>query len=156
MTQATVAPAFLRSAGADMFVVPAQVVEAGAASVNTYVDFYRLVVTSAVPMTQARADAQASNQVIVVFFEDRLPNGDRVQVGISDVRDGLGSFTGATQYLAFKTGWVIAMVPGKFALGPEKPFWVKAVHTPAAVGDGKARPTLVGLFSTVPGLEPAS
>ena len=156
MTQATVAPAFSPAAGASMFVVPARAVEAGIASAKVYADLYRLVVSSAVPMTEARTDPQAADYVIFVFFQDRLPNGDRVQAGISDVRGGLGIYTGATQYLAFKTGWVVAMVPGKFALGPDKPFWVKAVHTPAAGADGDAEPTLVGLFSSEPGTEPAS
>ena len=154
--QATVAPAFSPAAGADMYVVPAQVVEAGVSSLKTYADLYQLMVTAAVPMTQARADSQAGDYVIFVFFQDRMPNGDQVQVGISDVRDGLESFTGTTQYIAFKTGWVVAMVPGTFALAPDKAFWVKAVHTPAAGADGDADPTLVGLFSTEPGASPAS
>jgi len=156
ITQATVAPAFSSAAGADMYVVPAKAVEAGAASVETFIDLYRLVVTSSVPMSQDGAAFKADDYVIFVFFQDRLPNGDQVQVGISDVRDGLKSFTGATQYIDFKTGWVAAMVPGKFALGPDKAFWVKAVHTPAAGANGKAEPTLVGLFSTEPGVSPAS
>ena len=156
ITQATVAPAFSPAAGADMYVVPAQIVETSADSVSTYVDLYRLVVTAAVPMTKARAASPVDEYVIFVFFQDRLPNGDQVQVGISDVRDGLKSFTGATQYIAFKTGWVVAMVPGRFALAPDKAFWVKALHTPAAGADGDADPTLVGLYSTEPGASPAS
>jgi hypothetical protein len=152
ITRATLAPAFSPGARAVMYVVPGAAMEAGMPKVRTYGDFYRLVRTSAEPWVASATSAPAE-RVIVVLFEDRLPSGDRVEVGISKSRAGRGSHTAATRYVAFTDGWVVAMIPGSFALGPHQAFWVKAVHAPAA-GGGKA--VLVGLFSTDPTLTPSS
>jgi hypothetical protein len=156
---AALAPAFPRGAKTVMYVVPAKALKAGLPKAKDYGDLYRLIRTSATPLRLPATTAPApgaAERVIVVLFEDRLPNGDKVQVGISDVREGAASYTGATQYLVFKDGWVVAMIPGRFALGAQEAFWVKAVHTPAAGADGGAKPGLVGLFSTDPAAVPAS
>ncbi len=159
IASAKLAPAYPRGAKAVMYVVPAAALQAGLSKAKTYGDFYRTVRASATPLQLPPTTAPApgaADRVIVVLFEDRLPNGDKLQVGIGDVRDGLKSYTGATRYVAFREGWVVAMIPGKFALGAREAFWVKAIHTPAAGADGKAEPALVGLFSTDPAAVPAS
>lgn len=156
ITEATVAPAFPRGAEAAMYILPAKAAEAGLPKVKDYTDLYRLVRASSVPMHQAAASPRAGDYVIVVFFLDRLPRGDKVQVGVSSIRKGPNSFTGATRYLAFKDGWVAALIPGNFARGPNKPFWIKAVHSAASGTYLGAKPEVVGLFSTDPTTEPTS
>ncbi len=159
ITRASLAPAFPRGARAVMYVVPGAAMEAGLPKVHSYGDLYRLVRTSATPLRLPATAAPApgpSDRVIVVLFEDRLPTGDRVQVGVSDLGEGVESYTDATQYVAFNDGWVVAMIPGRFALGAREAFWVKAVHTPAAGAEGRVEPALVGLFSTDPAVSPSS
>jgi hypothetical protein len=154
ITRAVLAPAFPRGAKAVMYVVPGAALEAGLAKGQSYGDLYRAVRESAIDMRSPASVSAPAERAIVVFFEDRLPAGDRVAVGISDSQDGLASHTDSTRYLAFKDGWAVAMIPGRFALGPQQAFWVKAVHEPAAGKGGK--PDLVGLFSTDPTLAPTS
>ena len=154
ITRAVLAPAFPRGAKAVMYVVPGAALEAGLAEAKGYGDRYGAVRKSAIDMRSLASVSAPAERAIVVFFEDRLPAGDRVSVGISDSEKGLGSFTDSTRYIAFKDGWVVAVIPGRFAIGPQQAFWVKAVHEPAAGKGGK--PDLVGLFSTDPTLAPTS
>lgn len=154
ITRAALAPAFTRGAKAVMYVVPGAALEATLAKGQSYGDLYRAVRESATDMRAPASVSAPAERAIVVFFEERLPAGDRVAVGISDSPKGLASLTESTRYIAFKDGWVIAVIPGTFALGPQQAFWVKAVHEPAAGKGGK--PDLVGLFSTDPTLAPTS
>jgi len=150
ITAADVAPIFPRSAVTAAYIIPAKSMVDGISSVQNYTEFYSLVRDAARPIMQHATSLPADDYVFVVFFLDRLPEGDQVQVGVSNVREGTASFTGDTRYIVFDGGWVAAMIPGNFAPGPDRAFWIKAMHTPAAVADKKAKPEVVGLFSSDP------
>jgi hypothetical protein len=136
----------------ETYVVPAGAVAAGAPGVRSYGDLYRLVRRSAVPMRTGGGSPEVADYAIVVFFQDRLPPGDEVEVSISAVRKGTEGFTKASGYLAFDQGWVAAIVPGQFALSADKAFWVKVAHKAKCI----KKPKIVGLFLTEPGAQPSS
>lgn len=150
ITAADIAPIFPRSAVAAAYIMPAKSMVNGISSVRNYAEFYGLVRGAARPVMQRASSLPADDYVFVVFFLDRLPEGDQVQAGVSTVREGTASFTDDTRYIVFDGGWVVAMIPGNFAPGPDKAFWIKAVHTPAVVADKKVKPEVVGLFSSDP------
>ncbi|MHA1600472.1 MAG: hypothetical protein ACTSW2_06575 [Alphaproteobacteria bacterium] len=150
ITAANIAPTFPRASVAAAYIVSAKAVVDGISSVQEYAEFYGLVRDAARPVMQRASSLPADDYVIFVFFLDRLPEGDQVQAGVSTVREGTASFTDDTRYIVFDGGWVVAMIPGNFAPGPDKAFWIKAMHTPAAVADKKTKPEVVGLFSSDP------
>jgi len=117
ITRAVLAPAFPRGAKAVMYVVPGAALDSSLAKAKSYGDLYRAVRESAIDMRAPASVSAPAERAIVVFFEDRLPAGDPVAVGITDSQEGMASHTHTTRYRAFKGGWGVAKIPGRVAQG---------------------------------------
>lgn len=139
--------------GVDTYVVPTETLEAlDLEKAKDYATFRGHVLENAVK-TGGEADVGKKNYTIVTFILDKILEGDKVEVSISDVKEGNEGYTEQTRYVVHDNGWVSAAIPGNFSLGTEEAFWIKAVYTPKKKEEGGLlgfldTGTLIGLFNT--------
>lgn len=154
ISQASWAPAVSQEPRSVMFVVPRQAIEPDLEGIDkTYRDLYALVLDKALPMaTGAGLPEGAQDYLLFVFIQDRL--GPQAQLGLRIGEDPKrsGGYSGASSLIVFPEGWAVGVIAGRFSLSREDPLWVKVFYKPRAY----ERFDLIGLFSTQPGVEPAS
>jgi hypothetical protein len=153
IAKAAWAPLIPKYPKVEMLVVPAKAFIAPKARPKDFHSLYALAAGNAVPMKTPAASGEARDYMIAVFVKDRIAPGAKLEVGISEVQDGPGSYTKETLYKAFDGGWGAAIIPGgRFSLSSSDAFWVKAVYTPGAdTAKDQRSERVVGLFSTAPG-----
>ena len=102
---------------AETFIVPtAAIEELGEDGVSDYTTFRTHVMLSALQAGDPNASQDMSDYTIVTFFLDRLLHGDKVELRLSDVKDGPEGFADDSRYIVHGNGWVTGIVPGKFSL----------------------------------------
>ncbi|MEX1035355.1 MAG: hypothetical protein WDZ54_05325 [Sneathiella sp.] len=147
----------------ETYIVPtAAIEEMSEEGVRDYMTFRSHILTNAVATGDPSASKDMAEYTIVTFFMDRILNGDKVQLRLSEVKDGPEGFADDSRYVVHGNGWVTGIVPGKFSLAPDKAFWVKAVFIPKKKeADGffsglLTNEKLIGLYNTANLTEPAS
>lgn len=130
----------------EFYILPMQAASRIVERTPNFIDLYRAVKASAIPMSGSKAVEVAENEYsIIVFLMDEVLPGDRFAVKISDFKEGHQGFGEISQYLDFKDGWSAAIVNGRFRLTAETAFWVKAAYTKKG---GLTR--IIGLYNTQP------
>ena len=139
---------------AESYIVPIAAIEQMTeAEVRDYPTFRSHILTHAVTAGDPNAPQDMAEYSIVTFFMDRLLDGDKVQLRISEVKDGPEGYSDDSRYIVHGNGWVTGIVPGKFSLAPDKAFWVKAVFIPKKKEDGffsglLTSEKVIGLYNT--------
>ena len=87
--------------------------------------------------------------VIFVFLLDRISPSSKLEIKVSDEKNGIRGYTKSTKYIDFN-GWRVALLYGRFIMFDNRgtqPLYVKAVFIPGREVAALSRsPKLVGLF----------
>jgi hypothetical protein len=145
---------YIRSAapGVDTYVVPTETLEAlDLDQARDYATFRGHVLENAVKTGDGAAVGK-KNYTIVTFILDKILEEDKVEVSISDVKEGNEGFKDDTRYVLHDNGWVTAAIPGNFSLGTDEAFWIKSVYIPKKKDESLLgfldTGILIGLFNT--------
>ncbi|WP_339717565.1 hypothetical protein, partial [uncultured Sneathiella sp.] len=115
----------------ETYIVPTSAIEEmSKEGVRNYTAFRRHILLNAMSAGSPDAPGDMAEYTIVTFFMDHLLHGDKVELRISEVKDGPEGFHDDSRYIVHDNGWVTGIVPGKFSLAADKAFWVKAVFIP--------------------------
>ncbi|MAZ02169.1 MAG: hypothetical protein CMN56_03435 [Sneathiella sp.] len=147
----------------ETYIVPTAAIEKmGEDGVRDYTTLRTQVLLNAVAAGAPGASEDMSDLTIVTFFMDHLLHGDKVELRISDVKDGPEGYHDDSRYILHDNGWVTGIVPGQFSLAAENAFWVKAVFIPKKrendgfFGGLLSSEQVIGLYNTANLTTPAS
>jgi hypothetical protein len=145
-----VVPIYATSPEPIMLVVPAEALpEEPVAYPDTYTGLLQLVGEHAVNLAEAESiPLERREYVIFVFLLDRISPSSKLEVKISDEKNGIRGYTKSTRYIDFN-GWRVALLSGQFILFYNRgtnPLYVKAVFSPGREVGAIRIPQLVGLY----------
>ncbi|MCR9213083.1 MAG: hypothetical protein NXI13_05155 [Proteobacteria bacterium] len=148
------------SPGLETYIIPAEALKTlNEKTARDYIAFRKAILSNSINPGSSSEYAPSADYAIVTFVLDRLQEGDKFELRISDVKKGLKvlrdpveGFSEDSRYIVHDNGWVTGVVAGNFSLGAGKAFFIKAIYTPkedegAVITFAKGE-QLIGMFNT--------
>lgn len=114
----------------------------------TNVDILNWIVVNSLKFDEVPEIPSKQSYYIFAATFDRIGKGAKLQIRLSDDKNGLDGETGNCMDMDYE-GWHVAIVRGEFELKTNQEFFIKIIYTPGDDVEPKLRePALIGVYSS--------